>query len=96
VQQFIAVLFVLLALWGALLFLRKRGIAGLNAPRRTKKQAVCIEQLDRIRLTPQHSIHVLQIDNRRLVVAVHSQGVTVLNKSTIQPGYALRGGAGAQ
>lgn len=81
-QQFFAIVFVLLALWAAVLFLRRKGVAVLNAPLR--KQVHLIQQLDRLRLTPQHSIYLLQIEDRRIAVAVHTHGITILesNNST--------------
>ena len=91
-QQVLAVLFVLLSLWGAVLFLRKKGIAGLKRPLR--RDEPCIQQLDRIRLSPQHTIHLLKIEERRLLIAVHPQGVTVLEEGVHSRGYAaLKGGA---
>lgn len=98
-QQLFAVVFVLLLLWGAVLFLRKKRIAIWNAPHR--KQAAALEQLDRMRLTPQHSIHLLRVfdadrGDRRLLIAVHPQGVTVLEESLRQSGHAaLKGSAGS-
>jgi flagellar biogenesis protein FliO len=92
VQQFFAILFVLLALWGAVMFLKKKGIAVLSTPLR--KQTPFIQQLDRMRLTPQHSIHLLRVEERRLLIAVHPQGVTILEEGARQAGYAAsKGGA---
>lgn len=94
-QQFIAVFIVLVSLWGAVLFLKRKGFAVSNAQRRMRKQPAFIQQLDRIRLTPQHSIHVLQMDDQRLVVAVHAQGVTVLSKTRKHTDHEVMGGIGA-
>ena len=93
-QQFFAVLIVLLALWGAVLFLRRKGMAVLKAPLLARKQAASIQQLDRMRLSPQHSIHLLQIEGRKLLIAVHGQGITVLENSDSRQGY-LAGGSAA-
>ena len=90
-QQLFAVMFVLLSLWGAVLLLRKKGIARWNRPLR--RQEPYIQQLDRMRLTPQHSIHLLRVEERRLLIAVHPQGVTVLEDAARQPAYAARKGA---
>jgi flagellar biogenesis protein FliO len=78
VQQLLAVLFVLLAVWGAVVFLRKKGFAIATTSLRVRKQAHSIEQLDRMRLTPQHSIHLLRVDERSLLIAVHPHGITIL------------------
>jgi flagellar biogenesis protein FliO len=90
VQQFFAVVFVLVSLWGAVWFLRKKGIAVFNRPLR--KQKPFIQQLDKMRLTPQHSIHLLLVEERRVLIAVHPQGVTVLEEGG-QPVYTTLKGA---
>lgn len=77
-QQVLAVLFVLLCLWGAVLFLRKKGIAVSTRPFR--KQQPYIQHLQGMRLTAQHSIHFLRIENRGFLIAVHPQGVTLLQE----------------
>ena len=79
-QQFLAVILVLLSLWGAVWFLRRKGLAVRSAPLLGRKQAHSIEQVDRMRLTPQHSIHLLRVEGRKLLVAVHPQGVTLLSE----------------
>lgn len=79
-EQFFAVMFVLLALWGAVAFLRKKGLAFSTGSLRPRKQAL-IEPLDKLRLTPHHSIHLLSVDGNKLLVAIHPQGVTLLRGS---------------
>lgn len=79
-QQFSAVIFVLLSLWGAVAFLRRKGLALPAGSRRSRKQSALIEPLDKIRLTPQHSVHLLSVNGSRLLVAVHPQGVTLLRE----------------
>ena len=95
-QQVFAVLFVLLLLWGAVLFLRRKGIAAFSIPLVPRKQAPSIQQLDRMRLTPQHSIHLLEIEGRRLLLAVHNQGITILEQSSNKPGYGVLTGGDAR
>ena len=87
-QQFFAVMFVLLALWGAVAFLRKKGLAFSTGSLRPRKQ-VLIEPLDKLRLTPHHSIHLLSVDGNRLLVAVHPQGVTLLRGSVRSRAHEL-------
>lgn len=77
-QQLLAVLFVLLAVWGAVVFLRTKGFAIATSSLRQRKEAHPIEQLDRMRLTPQHSIHLLRINERSLLIGVHPHGITIL------------------
>ena len=44
-----------------------------------------LEALDRLTLTPQHSIHVIGVEGRRLMVAVHPQGCTLLANLSSHP-----------
>ncbi len=77
-QQLFAVLFVLLALLGAVAFLRKKGFAVSAATLGGRRREVLIDHIDKVRLGPQHSIHLLRVDERKLLIALHPQGVTVL------------------
>ncbi len=86
-QQLLAVAFVLLLLLGAVWLLRKKGFAGMSMGRQTR----VIEQLDRMRLTPQHSIHLLRIENRLMLVAVHPRGMCLLDEAA--PGLGGKGSA---
>jgi flagellar biogenesis protein FliO len=74
-------MFVLLSLWGVVAFLRKKGLAFSSGSLRPRKQAALIESLEKLRLTPHHSIHLLSVDGNRLLVAVHPQGVTLLRSN---------------
>jgi len=80
VQQFLAIAFVLAALWGTVWFLRRKGAALTGMRLRSRNQSVRIEQLDRLHLTPQHSIYLLNVDGRKIVLALHPQGVTQLSE----------------
>ena len=80
-QQFLAVIFVLLSLWGAVWYFRKKGFTVRSAPLLGRKQTHPIQQVDRMRLTPHHSIHLLCVDGRKLLVGVHPQGITVLTET---------------
>ena len=79
-SQLVAILFVLAVLWGIVMLLQKRGLAIVNSSLRSRKQTSILQQLDKMRLTPQHSIHLLRIDSRTVLIAVHPQGVTVLEE----------------
>jgi flagellar biogenesis protein FliO len=73
----LAVVFVLLLLAAAVLFLQKRGIPGLKAsgPRQ-------IEALERLRLGPNHTLHLVRIGERHLLVATHGAGCTLLGEAS--------------
>ena len=75
-QQLWAVLLVLAVAWVAAWLLRKKaGFSGTLMPRGKCRQ---IEILDRTRLTPQHSVHLLSIRGETIVIGVHPRGFTVL------------------
>jgi flagellar biogenesis protein FliO len=68
----IALVFGLLA--AALLWLRSHGMAGWKATASRK-----ITLVDRLRLTPQHSVHIVRVGKRNFLIAVHANGCTLLD-----------------
>jgi len=74
VRQSLALVFVFSLLWTALWFLRKKGWAG--AIRRTKPVPGLLESQGKLALTARHSIHLIRIGDRHLIVALHPDGVT--------------------
>jgi flagellar biogenesis protein FliO len=80
VQQFLAITLVLVLLWGTVWLLRKKGLGLPGMRARGVAQAAHIEHLDRMHLSPQHSVHLLRIDGQKIVVAVHPHGVTVVSE----------------
>jgi flagellar biogenesis protein FliO len=83
-RQLSAVLFVF-ALLGAAVWLsaRRRGalLPGGTMLRRTIGAMTVVE---RVRLTPQHSVHLLRVGRRGLLVAVHPSGCTLLEARAIE------------
>lgn len=110
-KQGLAVVFVLGLLLAALAWVRRRGWAhsaprrpGLGASNGLIKQwmsgrttlAPCmIENLGRLPLSPQHSLHVVRFGDRTLLLALHGSGCVVLGE---QPWNGLAAGVtqGAQ
>ena len=75
IRQSLALTLVFLLLWVALWFLRKkRGI--LFTPGRTNKGL--LETRGKLALSAQHTVHVVRIGDRDLVLAVHPSGITLL------------------
>ena len=54
-----------------------------------------MESLERLNLTPNHSIHLVRVGEHRLVVAVHSSGCTVLDRGLMDESQPRSQGAGA-
>jgi flagellar biogenesis protein FliO len=74
-RQVLSVLLVFALLGGALWALRRGGrVTFRGAARKTRS----LESIERMALTPQHSIHLVKICGREVVVATHPQGCTVL------------------
>jgi flagellar biogenesis protein FliO len=75
-QQSAAITFVLVLLWVALWWLKRKGaVTGrlrLNDPRRE------MEAVQRLALTPQHSLHLIRMKERTLLIAVHPGGLSVI------------------
>jgi flagellar biogenesis protein FliO len=82
IQPVLSVLLVLGLLGGALYWLRAKGVArfsgkGLGAfGRQAGRQMQAIERLP---LTPQHSLHLVSVGGRTLLVAVSPGGCTVVD-----------------
>jgi flagellar biogenesis protein FliO len=79
IRQSLAITFVFALLWAALWFLRKRGNIPIGFPRAGSAHGVLASR-GKLALGPQHSIHVIRIGERDMVVAVHPAGVTVLSR----------------
>lgn len=81
-RQALSVLLVFALLGAALWALRRRGSLALGQPwwRRAQGGSKSLQSIERLSLTPQHSLHLIRIDGRDLVVATHPQGCTVLTE----------------
>ncbi len=77
-RQVASVLLVFALLGCALWFLRRKAGAWQPAGGRSKS----LQSLERLALSPQHSLHIVQVDGRRLVLATHPQGCTLLTELT--------------
>jgi len=74
-RQSLAITFVFALLSAALWLLKRRGVIRIrgNQPNRG-----VLESCGKISLTAQHSVHLIRIGDRRLVLAVHPAGITFL------------------
>jgi flagellar biogenesis protein FliO len=82
-QQIIVVPAVLCLLWLMLTALRRKGFVqfasrGLRSPRR-------MELIERLQLSPQHSIHLVRIDNRLVSIGVSPAGCQLLDDRKSSP-----------
>lgn len=86
-QQMAAVAAVLGGLAAALWWLRRRGWAG-TPPARKKK----LECLERLPLSPQHSLHLVRADGRLMLVSSSPSGCALIGDLTA-PDTIGQGGA---
>jgi flagellar biosynthetic protein FliO len=77
-QQLLAVIAVLGLLCGSLWLLKRKGWVrtGLRRPARSGQPR--LEVLDRLALTPQHSLHLVRLADRTLLVGLSPQGCNLL------------------
>jgi flagellar biogenesis protein FliO len=88
VRETLAIVFVFTLLGTALWFLRKRGWAGT---RRTKPASGVLESRGRLALTARHSVHVIRVGDRHLILALHPDGVTFLGDAVPADGRERKG-----
>lgn len=80
-RQVLAVVFVL-ALLGAALWALRHGTAPLQALRSGKTQERGFKVVERIALTPQHSLHIIRRGSEEWILATHPQGCSVIQKDS--------------
>jgi flagellar biogenesis protein FliO len=86
IQPTLAVLFVLGLLGGALYWLRAKGVAQFSAKgigRQGMRHMKCIERLP---LTGQHSLHLVSVGERTLLIAVSPGSCSVVDGVALPPG----------
>jgi flagellar biogenesis protein FliO len=81
IQPVLAVLFVLGLLGGSLYWLRAKGLARFTGKRIGRQGVRRMQALERLPLTPQHSLHLVSVGGRTLLVAVSPGGCTVVDGS---------------
>ena len=78
-SQTLSVLAVLGMLGGALWWLRRKGLAQFAPMGSRRKAGRQLEVIERLPLTPQHSLHLVRIADKSVVVAVSPSGCSVLD-----------------
>jgi len=78
-RQIFSVLLVF-ALLGVGLWALRKGSFRLSLARPSRGRTRSLETLERLALTPQHSLHLVRIGGRELLVATHPQGCTLLTR----------------
>jgi len=81
IQQVATVLFVLGLLGGTLYWLRSKGVARFAVKGMGRTGGRQMESIERLPLTPQHSLHLVRVAGRVMLIAVSPGGCTVLDGS---------------
>jgi flagellar protein FliO/FliZ len=72
----IALVFGLLA--GALWALRRRGLLPRAGILRARRVSGRLEAIERLALSPQHTLHLVRVADRALLIGAHAGGCTLL------------------
>lgn len=83
IQQMVAVLAVMALTIG---LLRCRGVAHLRTGLVRRRSGRRLEVLERLPLTPQHSLHVVRMDGRSLLIGVSPSGCALLESGMGETG----------
>jgi flagellar biogenesis protein FliO len=75
VRQSLAITIVFALLWAALWLLKRKGSL---SPGRTKGGPHPIELRGKLGLSAQHSLHLVRVGGRELLLGVHPSGFTVI------------------
>jgi flagellar biogenesis protein FliO len=79
VQQFVVVILVLAILGALVLVARNRGIANFPLPNRQSRPRR-MEAIERLALTPNHSLHLVIVDGRKILVGVSPSSCQLLEE----------------
>ena len=80
----IAAVLLVFALLGAALWAARRWTASsfrAGSGLLTKAHSRSLQGIERLALSPQHTLHLVQIDGRRLLVVTHPQGCSLLTET---------------
>ena len=82
-QQFLIVLIVLGLLWGALWALKRKGWARTGLRRKREEGTPRLEVIDRLPLTQHHSLHLVRLADRTLLIGLSPNGCNLLESSQL-------------
>jgi len=77
IQQALSVVLVLGLLGGALWWLRRKGMAQFALKTSAGKRK-SIQVIERMALTPQHSLHLVRVADRTMLIAASPAGCSIL------------------
>ena len=84
IQQTLAVFCVLALLGGTLYWLRRKGLAQFNVKGMGRSTGRRMQTIERLSLSPQHSLHLVTVDGRTVLIAVSPGGCAVVETEVRQ------------
>ena len=78
IQQALSVVLVLGLLGGALWWLRRKGMAQFAFKTPGGGRSRCIQVIERMSLTPQHSLHLVRVADKTMLIAASPAGCSIL------------------
>lgn len=79
IRQALGVLVALGVLGGVLWWLRRKGLAQFAVGARGAGRARCMKVVERLALTPQHSLHLVQVGERTILVSASPAGCSLVD-----------------
>jgi flagellar biogenesis protein FliO len=79
IRQVLSVFAVLALLGGALWWLRSKGVAQFAVKTRGAGKGKSLRVVERLALTPQHSLHLVRVGGRNILVASSPGGCSILD-----------------
>jgi flagellar biogenesis protein FliO len=81
IQQTLVVVFVIGLLGATLYWLRGKGVANFTGNGTGRGGGRRLQSVERLALTPQHSLHLVKVGGRMMLIAVSPGGCSVLDGS---------------
>lgn len=82
IQQILAVVAVLIALVTSLFVLRSKGIVRFSMYAKLSSDTRRLRTIERLPLTAQHSLHLVSVGGREVLIAVSPAGCSLLDRGT--------------
>jgi len=82
IRQMLAVLGVAALLGGTLWWLKRKGLAQFAVRKRRSGRARCMEVVERLPLSPQHSLQLVRVAERVFLIALSPSACTMIESAS--------------
>lgn len=90
IQQVLSVVVVLALLGGSLWWLRRKGLAQFALKGGGGGKVRSMKVIERLALTPQHSLHLVRMEDRTILIAASPGGCSILDNIPVKGEKAVR------